>query len=101
MPLYLNSPEFCNKEVTHFEGLPKLYCQNELAFVRFPQSEQSVLATQRKLVRALWLQCFHGKDFEGALMVIQSKFTAIFFNLTFVFHFLESGSSITGNYRHH
>ncbi len=69
MQLYHSSPEFCNKDVTHFDGFPKLYCPNELSFIRFPQSESSVLGTQRKLVRAVWLQCFYSKDFEGALMV--------------------------------
>lgn len=38
-------------------------------YAHFAQREVPFAAFQRDVVRRLWLQCYYGKDFEGAAMV--------------------------------
>lgn len=52
-----------------YNGKVLLYAQNHTSYQDFPQEEEAFLLRQRTLLREVWLRCFYGKDFPGALMV--------------------------------
>ncbi len=66
LPLYHNLPELNTKSKAYYNSNLRMYTPNELAYVKFPQFEQSVLETQRKVLRETWLTCCHSRDYEGA-----------------------------------
>lgn len=60
-----------SKSQAYFNHKLRHYTPNELAYIKFPQFEHSVLETQRKLIREIWLRCYQAKDFEGALLALK------------------------------
>lgn len=62
-------PQIANQKELSFDGRPLKYAPGLCGYLRYPQPETSILASQRWTVRCLWEKCYFAKDFQGAVQV--------------------------------